>query len=155
MQFTTVYIAADHRGFEMKNSLVQWMQGKHISVIDCGPQSYNRTDDYVEYAAAVSDRVKNTAGSAGILICGSGAGMCIAANKMQSIRSAIGFSVDQVKAFRNDDAVQVLCLASDFLNLEDAQQLIDAFLTTAYESEEHNDRRLRKIELIELRRDSS
>jgi len=145
-----IYIGADHRGFKMKEGLKAFLEKKGYPVFDCGAASYDDKDDYPDFAEAVVKKVKETPEeSAGILICGSGAGICIAANKFKNIRAAIAVSSAQAKAARTDDHVNVLCFAADYMTEEDASSIALDWLSTPFSQEDRHLRRLKKISNLE------
>ncbi len=144
-----IIIGSDHRGFSAKEAIKKWLIEKKYSIEDMGAFEYEQDDDYVDYAQKVSEKVSNTQGSLGILFCGSGVGMCVAANKFKGIRAAVGIREDIVSAARHDDNINVLCLAADYTSIDQMQTLINNFLSTPFEGEERFVRRLRKIEEIE------
>jgi ribose 5-phosphate isomerase B len=141
-----VYIGSDHRGFELKNKIKTWLDENKYQVEDCGAFTYDQTDDYPDFAKAVAQKVVNEEGGRGILICGSGAGVNIAANKIKGIRCALGFNTEQIKASRNDDDANVLALASDFTDFEKSKTYISIFLQTAFAPTANHIRRLNKLE---------
>ena len=145
----TIYLGADHRGFELKNQIKDWMISNGHNVEDVGAHEKTLRDDYTEYAASAARKVSSNQANKGIVICGSGAGANITANKIKEIRSVLGFNVEQVRAARNDDNVNILALASDFTLLEDAKVLIDTFLSTAYDPTDNHARRIDKIRNLE------
>lgn len=145
----TIYIGADHRGFELKSQIKNWMENAGHRVEDLGAHEKTLRDDYTDYATPVARKVTEEAGSRGIVICGSGAGVDITANKIKGIRSVLGFNVEQVKAARNDDNVNILALASDFTLFEDAKILIETFISTAYDPTDNHARRIEKIKSLE------
>jgi len=123
-----VYFGADHRGFELKGRLVGFVKNLGYEIFDCGSATLDPNDDYPDVAAAVAEKiVADQENARGILICGSGAGVNIAANKFRGVRATIGFLPDQVYANRHDDDVNILALASDFTNPEDAENLVKIF----------------------------
>lgn len=145
-----IYIGADHRGFSLKETLTQALKGDGHEVVDVGNAKMDANDDYPDFAGAVAHRVAGTKGAArGIVICGSGIGADITANKFSGIRSALAMSVEHIRAGRNDDDVNVLSLASDFMKPEDAIAIARAFITTPFDGEARRRRRLEKIETIE------
>jgi len=144
-----IYLGADHRGFELKNQIKDWLQNAGHQIEDCGALTFEKTDDYPDYAKIVGEKVALEPSAKGILICGSGAGMNIAANKITGVRSSIGFNIEQVKAARNDDNLNVLVLACNYIMLDDAQELVLAFLTTSYDPTDNHARRLLKIKNLE------
>lgn len=145
------YIAADHRGFALKEELKAYLTDGGYDVVDLGNDIQEEGDDYPDFAIAVADAVSNNpAEDRGIVICGSGVGVDIVANKFIDIRSALVSSEDQVKAARTDDNVNVLALAADFTEVNAAKAIARAFLETAYDGTEHHQRRLDKITELEL-----
>lgn len=140
-----VFIGSDHRGFSLKEELVKWLGEKDILIEDVGPFSYDGEDDYVDFAEKVGRNVSQEKNSLGIVICGSGTGVDIAANKLNGIRAGLGFSMEQIKMARKDDDINVLALAADFLSIEEAKKIIDVFLSTPFSGEERHKRRIDKI----------
>lgn len=145
----TIYIGADHRGFELKNQIKNWMKDSGHHVEDLGAHEHTLRDDYTDYANLVAKKVAEEQGNRGIVICGSGVGVDITSNKIKGIRSALGFNIEQIKAARNDDNVNILSLASDFTLFEDAKILIETFLSTAYDPTDNHARRIEKIKNLE------
>jgi len=144
-----IFIGADHRGFELKNQLKEWMASVGHQVEDCGAHQFEKADDYPDYAEAVGEKIAEDPNARGILICGSGAGMDIAANKINGVRSSIGFNIEQVKAARNDDNLNILVLACNYLMFDDAKALTEIFLATPYDPTDNHARRLLKIKNLE------
>jgi ribose 5-phosphate isomerase B len=144
-----IYFGADHRGFPLKEILKAEVLALGFEVVDCGAKEVDPNDDYVDFASAVSEEVARTEDSRGILICASGAGMCIAANKFKGVRAAIGIANDQVYSARHDDSMNVLCIASDYANEEQARGMLKVFLETPFGNDERFLRRLNKVEQLE------
>lgn len=144
-----VYIGADHRGFSLKEELRPWLEEQAHEVTDVGAETYKDGDDYVDYARAVAKSVSSDTGSRGIILCGSGVGVDIAANKIDGIRSGLGFSAEQVKSARNDDDINVLALPADTVNLDQAKEMIQTFLTTPFAHIDRYERRIEKLKKIE------
>jgi ribose 5-phosphate isomerase B len=144
-----IYLGADHRGYDLKEKIKTWLTESGHQVEDCGAHELILRDDYVDFAADVAGKIIIEHGSRGIVICGSGAGVNITANKIKGIRCCLGFNIEQVKAARNDDNINVLALASDFVFFEDAKVLVDTFLLTAYDPTDNHARRLEKIKNLE------
>ena len=148
-----IYIGADHRGFKLKETLKQFLQREGYTVNDMGNTEYLEGDDYPDFAKLVAQKVSaNPADSRGIVICASGVGVDIVANKFPNIRSALGFSPDQVVEARSDDDVNVLALASDFLEEEEAKKIVSVWLQTPFYGEERDKRRIEKIRQIDYPR---
>ena len=144
----TIYLGADHGGFALKEKLKQILVGERYDVVDCGAMALVPDDDYPDYAKAVAVAVgKNPGenGDRGILICRSGVGMDIAANKFPGIRAALPMSPDHAYQARHDDDANVLVLAADFINEATAQKIVKTFLSTPFAKEERFRRRLEKI----------
>lgn len=141
-----IFIGADHRGFRLKEELRIWLIQSGYEVTDLGAADLLPTDDYPDYAVAVAQKVITTEDSKGIVICGSGVGVDIVANKVKGIRSALGSSVEEIKSGREDDDINVLALGADYTDFEKAKLLIKTFLETPFKNEERYLRRIEKIE---------
>lgn len=144
-----IYIGADHRGFELKNEIKNWLISSGNDVEDCGALEFQKFDDYVDFAKEVAEKVAAEQGSRGIVVCGSGAGVDITANKVKGIRSVLGFNIEQVKAARSDDNVNILSLPGDFTFFEDSKSLIETFLQTPFNPTDNHVRRIEKIKTLE------
>lgn len=147
-----IYIGADHRGFELKAKINNWLQGRGFEFQDLGDFEYDHDDDYVDYAILVAQAVgKNADKNRGIVICGSGVGVDIAANKVNNVRCGLGFAEDQVHAARKDDNINCLALPADNIDNEDAVKLVEKFLETEFVE---SDRYLKRIDKISRYEDS-
>ena len=145
-----IFIGADHRGFGLKEKLKPFLIDKGYTVFDKGNDHYDEADDYPDFTGLVAQEViKDPDNRRGILICGSGVGIDIAANKFSRIRSALANNSDQAFLSRNDTDANVLCLASDFLDEEMAKKILSVWLQTPFSQEERHKRRIRKIGEIE------
>lgn len=143
----TIFIGADHRGFELKNALVEYLQNKNIRVEDLGNYEQDPSDDYPDYAQKVTQAVlQRPENFLGIVICGSGIGVCMAANRSKGIYCGIGINPDQVKHGRENDQINVLSLAADYTSQEQAEKMIDAFISAVPIKNEKYMRRLKKID---------
>ena len=148
----TIYIGADHRGFELKEHLKAILENDAYEVVDVGTDSATNGDDYPQFAAAVAEQVvKDPATRRGIAICGSGFGVDIVANKFAGIRAALAMSPDHISQGRHDDDVNVLALAADFIAPEDAEKIMKVFLVTSSARDERYLRREEEIREIEVR----
>ncbi|OGH10745.1 MAG: hypothetical protein A3B38_03500 [Candidatus Levybacteria bacterium RIFCSPLOWO2_01_FULL_36_13] len=143
-----IYLAADHRGFELKNKLVNYLSQKHETE-DLGATQFIDNDDFVDYAVDVGKKISQNMQDKGIVICGSGAGVEVASNKVKGIRCSLGQSKEQVQKAREADDINVLAIASDFTDFEKAKELADAFLDTQYINSENHQRRIDKIKEFE------
>ena len=144
-----IFIGADHRGYELKEKIAKWLFEMKREFQDLGAESLNMHDDYTKYAEDVASLVAKTEGSRGILLCGSGVGVEVVANKFDGIRAGIGESVLQVEAGRNDDDMNVLVIATDFTSEKDAKAMLIAFLETKFSGKARYERRLEEIKEIE------
>lgn len=144
-----VYIGADHRGYKLKEKISKWMFEKKIDFEDMGAQHLDPKDDYTKYAEKVASMVANSENSKGILICGSGVGVDVVANKFDGVRASIGKSAKQVEAGRKDDNMNVLVIAADFTKEKEAKDMFNTFIKTKFSGKERHKRRLREVERIE------
>lgn len=148
-----IFIASDHRGYKMKNELVRWLKEEGYEVGDMGAMEYNEEDDYPDYGMAAAQEValRQAQGEQafGIVICGSGAGMAVVANKVKGIRAALIHDPAVAEAAQRDDQINVLALGADFVTLENARVVIAAWLTTPFSPVERHQRRLKKISYYE------
>jgi ribose 5-phosphate isomerase B len=144
-----IFIGADHRGYELKEKIVQWLFDMEYACQDRGAHALDPNDDYPKYAEEVASLVAGNQGSCGVLLCGSGVGVDVVANKFDGIRASIGKDVAQVEAGRNDDDMNVLVIAADFTDERDAKAMLIAFLETKFSGKERYERRLQEIEKIE------
>ena len=142
-----IAIASDHRGFQMKNCLLQFVRDLGYEVTDLGPETGDSVD-YPDYAARVAASVVAEENDRGILICGSGIGMCIAANKFSGVRAAPCHDTVTAEFSRLHNDANIICLSADQLSEQLAEQVIRIWLTTEFEAGRHA-RRLGKINEIE------
>lgn len=145
----SIFIGADHRGFALKNKIIDYLQSKNIRVEDMGSYEYDINDDFPDYTQKVTEAVlQNPESFIGIVICGSGVGVDIAANRYHGIRSALGFNNDQVRKAREHDHANVLALPADYIEAEKAQELVDIFIESEPIHEEKYLRRVKKMDHI-------
>lgn len=140
-----VYIGADHRGFALKEKLKLWLVEQGHGVVDCGNTVLDPLDDFPDFSFAVAEKVAEDPKSLGVLICGSGGGVTIAANKVPGVRCVTAGRVEDVKHNRAHDDANVLAVAANFTDEKEAQKLITAFLETKFSGEEKYKRRIDKI----------
>lgn len=141
-----LYIAADHNGFELKNELKSWLQEKGLQVIDMGPESFEKDDDYPDYGYKVATQVAEKPNERkGLLLCGSGVGMAVTANKVPGIRAALIHDVDIAKSAQRDDDINVLALGASYIAPNRAKAVIEAWLNTPFSPQERYVRRIEKI----------
>ncbi len=145
-----IYIGSDHKGYQLKKEIVLMLKNGGYEVSDLGNVAQDENDDYPDFAAKVAERVSRDIENAkGILICGSGVGMCVVANKFANIRAALVASSDQAFDSKNDDNANILCLGANYLSAEQAKKIVLTWSQTPFSEEERHTRRLQKIEQVE------
>ena len=142
-----IAIASDHRGFQMKSRLLQFMRELGFSADDMGPESGDSVD-YPDYASRVAASVAAEEHDRGILICGTGIGMCITANKFPGVRAALCHDTVAAELSRLHNNANVICLSADQLSDQLVENVIRIWLTTEFEGGRHA-RRLEKVAEIE------
>lgn len=146
-----IYIGADHRGFELKAELKEFIQGLGYQVFDLGAERLDENDDYPDFAAAVAEKVSREYENArGIVICASGVGVDIVANKFPRVRCSLVSTSDQAFDARNDDDANVLALGADMVSSKNVKQILTTWLGTPFSGEERHRRRRDKISKIEI-----
>ncbi len=148
-----IYIGADHRGFSLKEKVSKWLFEWGYEFEDVGALSLDPHDDYAKYAESVGSLVGSSSAKAsedkGVLICGSGVGVDVVANKFDGVRASIGKNKAQVTAGRNDDDMNILVLAADYTREDEAREMLKAFLETKFSGKARFEKRLEEIEKIE------
>ena len=141
--FKKICIASDHAGYSLKESIKDFLINKNISIFDLGPIN-NNSVDYPDYAKKVSNRVKLNKSDIGILVCGSGTGMAISANKTKGIRAAVCYNAKSTRLSRLHNNANIISLGSKFTKKNIALKLLSIFLKTKFEGGRHL-RRIKKI----------
>jgi len=143
-----VAFGSDHVGFDMKNEIIRRL-GDRYEILDAGPLAYDAADDYPDFAEAVASTVAQGKAWRGILICGSGVGVCVAANKVRGVRACVCH--DTFSAHQGVEHVEmnVLCLGARVIGIEVAWELVNAFLKANFGGEAKHRRRLDKLMAIE------
>ncbi len=144
-----VYIGADHAGFDIKNILAEHLRARGFLVDDLGAHKLDPNDDYPDFAAKVAAAVRKHKGSFGILSCGNAEGVCIAANKFDDIRAAVGFSVTAATTTRQDDDANIICIPGRIKTCDDPLAIVNAFLTTPFSGAERHMRRIAEVASLE------
>jgi len=144
-----VYLGSDHRGYKLKEVVAKHLFENRYVFEDVGALSFNPNDDYTKYAAEVASIVAGEKGARGILFCGSGIGVDVAANKFDGVRAGLGKSPDQVEAGRRDDDMNILVIAADFTKEKEVISMVDSFLATKFDNLARHKRRLGEIEKLE------
>ena len=143
-----VAVSADHGGFTLKNELVIRLH-ETCEILDLGAHTYEMDDDYPDFALAVSRMVVSGQANRGILICGSGVGACIAANKVPGIRACLCHDTYSAHQGVEHDDMNVLCLGARIIGIELATELVKAFLNANFSGEGRHRRRFEKVLAIE------
>ncbi|MCZ6789178.1 MAG: ribose 5-phosphate isomerase B [Chloroflexi bacterium] len=146
-----VAVGADHGGLPLKKDLIPWLEFQGNQVVDVGAYSLDPADDYPDFAEAVARAVTSDQAERGILICGSGVGACIAANKVPGVRACLGHDIYSAHQGVEHDNMNILCLGARVVGIELAKDLVAAFLNAAFTGEERHLRRLDKIAAMERR----
>lgn len=145
-----VFLGADHGGLEAKNQLRAELQSE-FTVIDMGPTQLDPADDFTPFAESVARAVVAEPGSMGVLVCRSGEGMAIAANKIDGVRAALVWNQVVSKETREDNDSNVLSLPADHLSLAEMSAIARTWLTTPFSGKERHKRRLEQISDLEER----
>lgn len=143
MRIMKIAIGGDHAGFDYKEKLVKHLQEQGHAVNDFGPGS-DASVDYPDHAHPLSEAVAKQEAELGILICGSGNGVCMTANKHTDIRAALCWNSELAALARQHNNANILCLPSRFVDFASAQEMVDTFLQTEFEGGRH-ERRVEKI----------
>ena len=140
---TKVSIASDHAGFDLKDQIIKLLTDSGIVVIDRGPDNKDPVD-YPDYASIVTNDILNKKAHKGVLVCGTGQGMAIAANKKPGIRAALCYNSEITKLAREHNDANILTLGARVIDEETALSIVETFLNTDFESSRHA-RRINKI----------
>lgn len=143
-----VYIGADHNGFGLKGKLTDYLKSRGYEVVDEGGSQLDPDDDFPVFAAKVAQAVLSSddPDPRGILICGSGQGMCMAANRFKGIRASLAWDRQSAKEARNDDNANILCLPAKILDSKEADLIVETWLTTPFANAARFNRRLKEID---------
>ena len=144
-KMSKIYIAADHRGVGLKLYLIEMLAAAGYSVVNLGVDDPNTSVDYPDIAATLADAMKNDEKSRGIIICGTGAGVMIAANRYKHIRASRCTTPNQARDDRFHDDINVLALAADDIDIEVAFLCVQTFLESPFDDCERRIRRIEKI----------
>lgn len=139
-----IAIGSDHAGFKLKNDLIVHLLEKGFEIQDFGPDS-EESVDYPDYAHPVAESVLSGENTLGILICGSGNGVCISANKHKGIRAALAWEDEVAALARQHNDANIVCIPARFVSKAKAMKIAEAFLTAEFEGGRHQ-RRVEKIE---------
>lgn len=144
-----IAIGCDHAGFELKEILARQISGDGHEVVDVGAKKFDANDDYPDAAAALARAVAGGKAERGILICGSGVGASVAANKIRGVRAGLCHDAYSAHQGVEHDDVNVLCLGARVIGVAVAEELVRVFLGARFTGEERHARRLRKTQALE------
>ena len=144
-----IFLGADHNGFKLKEKIKKHLDKLGVDFEDLGNTRFDLKDDYPDFARKVAKKVIKNPAHKGILICGSGAGVCITANKTKGIRAAQAFTTFQAKHLRKEDDINILCLDGWELKEKIVKEIVRSFLKTKFSNLPRHKRRIKKIEKIE------
>jgi len=144
----SIYIGADHRGYKLKEKLIDILKKENYAVVDVGNTKYDPEDDFPDYAMKLGEEVVANK-SRGILVCGSGVGMSLAVNKVKGVRAGLCTTVKQVELAVSDNDINVLVLSSILVSDEENIKIIYKFLNTVFAAEERYIRRINKVNQYE------
>jgi RpiB/LacA/LacB family sugar-phosphate isomerase len=145
-------LASDHAGWDLKNIVAAWLRKEGHDVMEVFPDRYDPQDDYPDAAAAVGRAVSEERAERGVLICGSGVGACVAANKIKGVRAGLCHDTYSAHQGVEHDDVNVLCLGARVIGDATAIELLSAFLGARFSGEERHARRLAKVKALEASR---
>lgn len=162
-----IYLASDHAGFEFKNHIKEFLVSKGYEVEDCGPDHFDKNDDYPDFVSKAAEGVSKDSSSAGIVLGGSGIGEAVVSNKFKNVRCALFYApakavesveitgrkstdpFEIIRLAREHDNANMLSLAARFLDRTTAEQAIELFLETKFPGDERHKRRIEKIKHLE------
>lgn len=144
-----IAVGADHAGYDLKQIIAAYLAGLGHDVSDFGTGNATTPVDYPDFAAAVGDAVRQGNADRGIVICGSGVGASVAANKLHGIRAGLCHDTYSAHQGVEHDDMNVLVLGSRIIGVELARELVKAFLGATFSKEERHERRLRKVKALE------
>ena len=146
-----IALGADHAGFQSKSELAQWLRSLGHEVLDLGAATLDPTDDYPDFAHAVAEAVATGGAERGVLVCGSGVGASITANKVPGVRAGLCHDTYSARQGVEHDDMNVLCLGTRVVGPELVRELVLVFLSATFSGEERHLRRLGKLKAIESR----
>ena len=144
-----VAIGADHAGYELKGQIAAWLESKGHQVKDLGARVLDPNDDYPDFAAAVAYSLVSGETDRGVIICGSGVGACITANKVKGIRACLCHDTYTARQGVEHDAMNVICIGGRVIGVELAKAVLEAFLEACFIPEPRFQRRLDKLAQVE------
>ena len=145
-----LYIASDHAGYQLKKYLTRYLKNQlKMKAVDLGAKKFDKDDDFPDFAIPLAKKVATGENNLGILICGTGHGVCMTANKVAGGRAILGYSIEGAEMGRKHNNANILCLAGRVLSEEHAAAMVKKFLETKFDGAERLVRRIKKIEALE------
>ena len=144
-----IVVGADHAGFGLKEELVPWLKASGHEVVDLGAHQLNPDDDIPDFAAAVARAVRSGSAERGIVVCGSGVGACVTANKVSGIRACVCHDTYSSHQGVEHDDMNVLCLGARVIGLDLSKEIVQRFLSANFLGEDRFRRRLEKLFQVE------
>ncbi|MEK7189196.1 MAG: RpiB/LacA/LacB family sugar-phosphate isomerase [Patescibacteria group bacterium] len=144
-----IYLGADHAGFNLKESVKAYLHKQKLACVDLGAHKYRTDDDYPEYAVLVAKKVAKSPAARGILLCGTGNGMAIAANKVKGVRAAVAWDSYSAKKAAEDDAANILALPARDITEQLAAAAVKAYLSHQPSEAARHKRRVKQIKKLE------
>ena len=144
-----VAVGADHAGFELKGEIVKWLESEGHQVDDTGAHEFDPDDDYPDFAVAVAGSIRSGQSERGIVICGSGVGACITANKVKGIRACLCHDTYSARQGVEHDDMNVVCIGGRVIGIELTKVVLEAFLNARFLPEPRFQRRLDKLNQVE------
>ncbi len=144
----TIFVGSDHNGIELKKEVIEYLNRSGYSVVDEGDNKLDPQDDFPVFASRVvtAMRSSNDLDSKGVLICGSGQGMCMAANRFKGIRASLCWNEKEARSARNDDDSNVLCLSAKSTTKKESELILNIWLNTAFAKAPRFVRRLKELD---------
>lgn len=143
-----VYIASDHAGFELKKTLIDFLETSGYNVVDLGPEKVDPEDDFPDYSVAVARKVAGS-NDFGVLVCGTGQGTALAANKIKGIRAYTAWNEFTAKHARENGDANIIAIGQRVTDEETAKNIVEAFLKTPFSGNEKYIRRIKKVNDLE------
>ncbi|MCC7408495.1 MAG: ribose 5-phosphate isomerase B [Phycisphaeraceae bacterium] len=144
-----IAIAADHGGYDLKAPLTDLLRTLGHEVVDLGAHQFEPQDDFPDYARYIGQAIQHGQAERGVLLCGSGVGACIAANKIKGVRASVCHDAYSARQGVEHDDMNVLCLGARIIGIELARVLVEAFVGAKFKTDERFLRRLEKVKAIE------
>ncbi len=141
-----IYLGSDHGGFDLKEAIKKNLGKKNIEYTDSGPHEIDNDDDYPDFAIKVAEEVAKSEDNKGILICGTGIGMCMTANKVRAIRASLCYDKNTAILSREHNNSNVLCLGGRTIKKGKALKIVDVWLNTPFSNVDRHKRRVDKMD---------